>query len=453
MGLIQLQQMDLTETFEIPSLDQWISQLRKDLSEEDFQKLTIQNDIEEFHTLSYGHPDNSPKAITLPGTFPYTRGMSRENNNWNVGHSIYVSDEKQANHKALNVLMKGADLLIFQISKNEINLSQLLDQVGLEYIRTEFHVQNTEQWNTVFSYFSEGVPSTVSILIDPLILTQSERLDIARELRAKQFRTFNINGKKVLEAGSASTTEVGFCLSAGHSILFELIESGLTIDEAAACVHFSMGIGNDYFTEISKFRAFRTLWSNVVKAYSPLHNCTFNCELTAYTISLNKSLNDPYTNLLRQTTEAMSAIAGGTQNLIIEPYDTHSLVGANEFSERMALNISLLLKEESYLDTVIDPLGGSYTVESLTLNFCTKAWEVFKSLEEKGGMFTKESLAELTTKVNRTRDLRIHQFLNANSIFIGMNKYPNPESKQSTFKQFEDYLGLRPLILEQEASK
>jgi methylmalonyl-CoA mutase len=445
--------MDLTETFEIPSLDQWISQLRKDLTEEDFKKLSFENDIEELKMVSYGHSDNAQKACSVPGSFPYTRGSKRDNNNWHIGHSIYVSDENEANKKALEILMKGTDLLLFYISKNDINLSVLLKDIGLEYIRTEFHVESIQQWHAVFSYFSEEVPQSVSILIDPLLLSQSERLDISNSLRKKQFRTFQINGKRVLEAGSSSTTEVGFCLSAGHSMLFELLDIGFSVDEAAACLHFSMGIGNDYFTEISKFRAFRTLWSNVIKAYSPLHNCSYHCEITAYTISLNKSLIDPYTNLLRQTTEGMSAVAGGAQNLVIEPYDSHSVDGSCDFSERMALNISLMLKEESYMDAVIDPMGGSYTVETLTYNFCEKAWELFRLLEENGGMFNEDSLKTLKSKVNKTRNLRIQKFVRGESTLIGINKYPNPEPKSGSLNTFPDYLGLAPLILEQEASK
>ena len=448
--------MDLKQFFEIPSLDQWITQLRQDLSEDDFNKLTVDLDIEEIQVISFGHQQNSSFPKLSPGNFPFTRGTYKENNDWHIGYSVNVYNEKDANKKALESLMKGSNLLLFQFTKNDTDLDQLLQGIQLAYIRTEFHVENIVQWESVYRYFENDVPASVAILIDPLLQTQQDILTISNWLKEKQFRAFKIDGKRVLEAGSASTTEVSFCLSAGHSVLFMLMESGLSIDQSAACVHFSLGIGSDYLTEISKFRAFRTLWSNIIKAYHPEYLCTYHCEINAHSISINKSLKDPHTNLLRQTTEAMSAILGGIEGLVVYPYDRHSEGGSSEFTERMALNVSLILKEESYFDTVIDPMGGSYTVETLTYHFCEKAWEFFKVIEKKGGMFHQDAVTTLNTKVRNTRQSRIEKIVHEHSILIGVNKYLNPEEKYgeeneiSSAKLLTDYLGMMPLIIENE---
>ena len=142
------------------------------------------------------------------------------------------------------------------------------------------------------------------------------------------------------------------------------MKQGLSIDQAAACVHFYFGISNNYFVESTKFKVFKALWTQIVSAYKPKNYCSNNVMITAVTGFVNKSLKDPYTNLLRQTTEAMSAINGGIDHLIILPYDLNSTNGSTDLSERMALNLSLI-KRRKLLDSVISPTNGAYVENAI----------------------------------------------------------------------------------------
>jgi methylmalonyl-CoA mutase len=158
-------------------------------------------------------------------------------------------------------------------------------------------------------------------------------------------------------------------------------------------------------------------------------------------------LKDPYTNLLRQTTEAMSAITGGTDAIVVKPYDLYSTSGPSELSERMALNISNILKEESYFDAVIDPLGGSYSIESSTTEIARKAWSKFQDLEQlEGGVKSKTFISEISEK----SALRIKGIQDKSIVLIGINTFENPEEIKNEWTPMHTYLGLPSLVLEQE---
>ncbi len=165
---------------------------------------------------------------------------------------------------------------------------------------------------------------------------------------------------------------------------------------------------------------------------------------------MNKSLSDPYTNLLRQTTEAMSAINGGIDGIVILPYDNKSTKRSSELAERMALNISSILKEESYLNKVIDPLGGSYSIEVLTELIGKKAWALFQSMDNDGGITSDNVMANFKKMVNEKRSIRIEQITSGTQVNIGINKFMNPDTVNDEWVEQEQYLGLLPLIYEQE---
>jgi methylmalonyl-CoA mutase len=162
---------------------------------------------------------------------------------------------------------------------------------------------------------------------------------------------------------------------------------------------------------------------------------------------LNKSLKDPYTNLLRQTTEVMSAAMGGASQVLCFPYDTASSKGSSEFSQRMATNISLILKEESYLNQVLDAVGGSYAIEQLTEMLADKAWTLFQEIEKQGGLKS----SDLMRKIEQTAQKRVELYKSKQKTLIGINKFPNPDTFDLQWKiNNSTYFGLKQLILENE---
>jgi methylmalonyl-CoA mutase len=442
----------LKKEFAPSSLTEWVEQLKKDLKGDEFSKLERNDLIEELAYPTFAHQESREISEQTPGKFPFTRGLKTKDNNWNNGSYLHVGNESSANKKALEVLMKGADLLIFDVgSIKSVDWKTLLNGIELQYIQSQFLISSHEHYKSLRSFLNGEIPSYITLNIDTIgqetdpLLTNK----LIEDLKNRQFASLYVDGASIQQTGATTWQEIGFCLSSGHEYLSKLIENGLSIDEAAACIHFSIGTGSNYFYEIAKIRALKQLWAALIKQYNPQHNCSYNCRITAHSGFMNKSLIDPYTNLLRQSTEAMSAASGGVDAIVIHPYDSCSVHGASALAERMALNISLILKEESYFDAVIDPLGGSYAMEELTDLIAEKGWSCFRKLEELGGMSSSAAIDDLCKSISVKAEMRIEEMRSGKKILIGINKFDNPAPEKNTFKELSSYLGLPKLILEQ----
>ena len=197
-------------------------------------------------------------------------------------------------------------------------------------------------------------------------------------------RIVTVAGQTFGNSGSTIVEGLAFTLSAGHDYLVRLTDAGLDVDAAARKLRFSFSVSSNYFMEIAKFRAARMLWANIVKGYGPAKNCACKMQIHAETSRWNQTVYDPYVNMLRGTTEAMSATIAGVHSLEVMPFDA-SFENPTEFSKRIARNVELLLKNESHFDQVVDPAGGSYYVENLTQSIAAEAWKLFLEIEEKGG--------------------------------------------------------------------
>jgi methylmalonyl-CoA mutase len=440
----------LKSTFPSNSLEDWIVQLKKDLKGDDFSKLLRQDEIEEIEFPTYHHAESGEIVSQVPGKYPFTRGLKTSKNGWNNGHVIVVTEEKIANLKALELLMKGCDLLIFDLSNLHSNdWANLFEGIQYEYITAQFKPRNSQQFESLKSFFHQEIPKTIQFNCDFLEHEDTELFEKLVNCSSQvQFPFCLVDGFSVQQAGATTWQEIAFCLSSGHHYLNRLIQAGFTIDQAAACIHFSIGIGSNYFMEIAKIRALKQVWAAVIKEYAPVHTCTFTCAITANIGWTNKSLLDPHTNLLRQTTEVMSAISGGIDTIVVHPYDSISSNGTSVLSERMALNIPLILKEESYFDGVIDPLGGSYVLEELTQKIARKAWLIFQSLEEKGGIFKQEAQNTLAASVLAKAELKTEEIRSGKKTLIGINKYPNNSPESNYFLEQKTYLGMQQLIFE-----
>lgn len=444
--------IDLKKEFESSSLTEWVDQLKKELKGDDFSKLSRYDEIEELTYSTYKHVDINIIS-QAPGNFPFTRGSDKTGNHWLNSFYIKVSDEKISNSKALEVLMKGCDQLIFDLTKKaETNWSILFNEIQFEYVHAQIKINTAEQFKTILNHFNSKIPKSISFSIDFLSLDDSENLFdlLVKHCKNDQIPFCLIDGFSLQQCGATTWQEIGFCIATGHEYLVRLMNNGMSIDEAAACVHFSVGIGSNYFYEIAKIRSLKQNWASIIKEYKPKHNCSHNCLISAQIGTMNKSLLDPYTNLLRQTTEAMSAISGSVNALTIQPCDSNSINGSSIFSERMALNISLILKEESYFSNVGDPLGGSYIVEDLTNKIGSKSWTFFQKLEEFGGISSNESMVFLRNEITLKANLRKSDVLNSEVTLIGINKFINPNPEQNKFDDTKHYLGMQTIIFERD---
>ena len=176
--------------------------------------------------------------------------------------------------------------------------------------------------------------------------------------------------------------------------------------------------------EIAKFRAARMLWANIVKNYNPEKNCACKMMIHARTADWNQTVYDPYVNMLRGTTEAMSAAIGGVHSLEVTPFDA-AFETPTEFSKRIARNVELLLKHEAHFDQVVDPAGGSYYVENLTQSIANEAWKLFLEIEEKGGYTEAYKAGWIKERIEASAAAKDKAIATRRQILLGANQYPN----------------------------
>lgn len=437
----------LFQEFNKVSKEEWVSKIESDLKGKDPSILKNTNALEDIKYSSYYHNEDV-KSNELPGNFPFTRGMNQQNNSFNNGTFIQISSEKAANSNALETLNSGADLLVFKSTKSTTNWKEVIENIEFEYIKSQFVINSLEEFESLFFLLSTQSNIQYNFDIHSKDWSKSDFFTIANRFKKSQSRFCAINGFKIQQSGANAIQELAFCLSTSKLYLDLLIEAGFSVDEASACITFNIGVGSNYFVETSKFRALKSGWANIIRQYNPDHNCSYNCHITAVTTHLNKSLLDPHTNLLRQSTEAMSAINAGVDGIVIIPYDEYSEQGSSVQAKRMALNISSILTEESYLDKVIDPLGGSYSVEHLTNQLQVKSWQLFKDIDSKGGIISKNGKVLLSELIDEKRRLRAKLFEEEKIVGIGINKFLNDKPTSNRWSGPKSYFGFAPLILE-----
>jgi methylmalonyl-CoA mutase len=201
------------------------------------------------------------------------------------------------------------------------------------------------------------------------------------------YRNIQVNGSNFTNAGAGVVKELAFSISMAIEYLDKLTCRGISADEAASKMRFSFGTGSGYFMEIAKLRAARILWSLIADAYAPADKEAFRMEIHSVTKVWNDTVDDPYINMLRSQTEAMSAVLGGTNSLTVNPFDM-AVNKPGEFSERIARNQQLILKEEAWFDKVTDPSAGSYYIENLTALIAENSWKLFLEIENNGGFIS-----------------------------------------------------------------
>lgn len=438
---------DLFSSFQASSKEEWIAILKKELKGESIDTLNKINKVEEITFPSYFHSEDQKVHFSDPGLAPYTRGIQSKNNDWTIATTFRITDQKETNTEIIAALMAGTDHLVLEaINTNPIDFHVLLHEVGLSFIHTTFRAKSIEQVNQ-FLVFVKEAPALIEYADnDELVKTNLKAyLD-----KNPNLKLYHIDASSVQQAGGTTWQELSIALAEGHELLVKQLDRGVDCDTAAAAIHFTFGIGSKYFFELAKVRAFRTCWAQIVSAYSPKHTCSLAATITARTGFLNISLKDPYTNLLRQTTEAMSAVLGGIQHLNIQPYDWYSTNSNTPFTRRMATNISLLLKEESYLQIVLDPAGGSYALDSLTETIAERAWSSFQWIERNGSISNPEVRKTLTAEIEEKAAMRISELADKTEKRIGINIFPNPEQITANWSDLPScWNKLKPLILEQ----
>lgn len=439
--------------------DEWMEVVTKDLKGADFQKRLVWKTDEGFNVNPFYRAQDIqgfPAQENLPGQFPYVRS-TREANVWYVRQEINVKDFKEANAKAKNLIQRGVTSLGFRLPKNELtaqNLAILLEGIAPDKVELNFSTcisRTVDLAKLVVQYIQSRNLNVMecfgSIEFDPFRkilkkgIDEPQWLDKAEEMvnitaPLPRYRALTITGNRMNDAGAYIYQELGYSLSYGNQVLGGLIQRGVDPQLAAKKIKFQFGVGSNYFMEIAKFRAARWLWAEIVNAYKPPcpHDCdnkapdgTCRCaakmHIHATTSRFNQTLYDPNVNLLRTQTEAMSAVLGSVDSLTVLPFN-EAYETPTDFSERIAVNQQLLLKEEAHFDKVTDPSAGSYYIETLTSSLAEQAWKLFLDTEEIG-FYASLKKGTVQDAINASADARFKAVASRREVLLGTNQYPN----------------------------
>ena len=424
--------------------EEWRAKAEVDLKGADFEKKMVWRTNEGFNAQPlYRSVDiaDLKQTKSLPGEFPYVRG-TRYNNDWKVRQDIDVDDVKAANAKAVEVLNKGINSIGFHMHNGDVDLKELFKGISLpaceinlmccpkcaiKYAKElvelckEAGCEDTFVGSINFNPFKrtfkhgEPFPGDIVAMATELMTTVKP---------VAHLRVLSVDSLALNNAGAYIYQELGYALAWGAEWMAMLTEAGFTADEVANRIKFNMGVSTVYFMEIAKFRAARELWALIVKQFNPANDYSCMMNVNAVTSCFNLTIYDSYVNLLRSQTEAMSAALACVDSIVVTPFDA-PYKKSDDFSERIARNQQILLKEESHLDKVVDPAGGSYYVEMLTKNLAEQGWKLFLDVEDKGGFKAALESGDIINAVNATAKERFDKVAKRREQLLGTNQFPN----------------------------
>ena len=424
--------------------EEWRAKAEVDLKGADFEKKMVWRTNEGFNAQPlYRSVDiaDLKQTKSLPGEFPYVRG-TRYNNDWKVRQNINVDDVKAANAKAIEVLDKGINSIGFHMHGADVDLKELLQGIvlpaceinimccpkcAIKYAKElvqlckENGCEDTFVGSITFNpfkrTFKHGEPFPGDI-----VAMATELMNVVKPVA--HLRALSVDSLALNNAGAYIYQELGYALAWGAEWMAMLTEAGFTADEVANRIKFNMGVSTVYFMEIAKFRAARELWALIVKQFNPANDYSCMMNVNAETSRFNQTIYDSYVNLLRSQTEAMSAALACVDSIVVTPFDA-PYKESDDFSERIARNQQILLKEESHLDKVVDPAGGSYYVEMLTKNLAEQGWKLFLDVEDKGGFKAALESGDIINAVNATANERFDKVAKRREQLLGTNQFPN----------------------------
>jgi len=434
--------------FQAPTTQEWLDKIEVDLKGADFQKRLVWRTNEGFNVQPFYRREDLKDLKTpdaLPGEFPFVRGNKKDSNEWYVRQNIKVDDPKEANKKALDILNKGINSLGFQFSGDLVSkdtVETLLDGIYCDIVEVNFATcpkHSVELAEILVGFFqNKGYDKEKvvgSIEFDPMakIVMKGKDVTPVLEIAPKlvetlkdypNFRCIAVSSDALNNAGAYIVQELGYALAWGNEYLQQLVDAGVDVDLAAKSIKFNMGVSENYFMEIAKFRAARLLWAQIVKQYEPKCDCACKMVVNATTSFYNQTLFDSYVNLLRSQTEAMSAALGSVHSMVVTPFDA-PYEEATDFSERIARNQQLLIKEESHFDRIVDPSAGSYYIEHLTNALAQEAWKIFLKVEEEGGFLAAVKAGTIQDDINATNVKRHGDAAKRKEFLLGTNQFPN----------------------------
>jgi methylmalonyl-CoA mutase len=425
----------LFSEFDPISDKQWKQKIQFELKGEDYNDTLIWNSPESIKVKPFYSKEDLQENLS--------KNLTK--NTFKICQNIFVFDLEKSIERALESIDRGADSIIFTIENEEIDVAKLLEKLPLAtceiYLNLNFiSIESISKIETI----SKSRNANIYCNLDPIgqlakdgnwFKTQEKDNFETLNLISKQVSNssiISINSSLYQNAGANMVQELAYSLAHANEYLNRIS----TINQP---IVFKISVGTNYFFEIAKLRAYRILFNSIAKEYRP----NLECHLIVTPTKRNKTIYDYNVNMLRTTTECMSAIIGGADAISNLPYDAlyHK---DNEFGDRIARNQLLILKYESYFDKVNNPADGTYYIESLTHQLAEKALILFKDIEANGGFLKQLNEGIIKRKIQESADKEQQLFDSGKEVLLGTNKYPNKNDKMKNDLELFPFVKVNP---------
>jgi methylmalonyl-CoA mutase len=425
----------LFDDFNPISSKQWKQKIQFELDGADYNETVIWHSPEDIQVKPFYHSDefSKPASVKTKAT------------DFKICQNIFVYDIEKSIQRAINTLERGAESLRFTIQNEKLDIRKLLENLPLEnkivYLNLNFI---SIDFVKLLDSISIQKQSVFYCNLDPIgnfaregnWLTTSDKnnfetLDLISK-STSNLSLISIDSSLYQNAGANITQQIGYSLAHANEYLNRL-------PNIPKQIVFQVAVGTNYFFEIAKLRALRMLFKLIVDEYNP----NLECHLLVTPTKRNKTIYDYNVNMLRTTTECMSAILGGADAVANLPYDSlyHK---DNEFGDRIARNQLLILKHESYFDKVNNPADGSYYIESLTMQLAEKSLALFKDIEANGGFLKLLNDGTIKKKIQESANKEQELFDSKKEVLLGTNKYPNKDDKMKHDLELFPFVKIKP---------
>ena len=425
----------LFDDFNPVSSKQWKQKIQFELNGAEYNQTVIWNSPEDIQVKPFYHSDEFTKAAPV----------KTQATQFKICQNIFVYDIEKSIQRAINTIERGAESLRFTILNEKTNIQKLLENLPLEN-RTVYFNLNFISIDFVKLLESISIQKKAHFYcnLDPIGYFAKE---------GNWFTTSDKNNFETIDKISKATSnlsllsiDLGLYQNAGANITQQIAYSLAHANEylnripnIPKQVVFQVAVGTNYFFEIAKLRALRMLFNLIAAEYNP----DIECHLLVTPTKRNKTIYDYNVNMLRTTTECMSAILGGANAVANLPYDSlyHK---DNEFGDRIARNQLLILKHESYFDKVNNPADGSYYIESLTMQLAEKSLALFKDIEANGGFLKLLNDGTIKRKIQESANKEQELFDTKKEVLLGTNKHPNKEDKMKHDLELFPFVKIKP---------
>lgn len=437
----------LFDEFDEVSAKQWKQKIQYDLKGADYNETLVWQSPEGIHVKPFYHQDDFKEGFTpIPG----------QPQSWKIAQKIFVDDEKIANNIALDAINRGADAIIFTAAE-DFDPKTVFKDFPFETVSLYFNLTFlSEAFYGKLIKFLSARKATAYYNIDIIgNLTRTgnwfHNLKKDHEILDNLFQKYasenllSVDTELYQNAGANSVQQLAYALAHANEYLNHLTNEREHSDVSSSAVErslvtFQIATGSNYFFEIAKIRALRKLYATLAKEYGAKETC----HIIATPSKRNKTLYDYNINMLRTTTECMSAVLGGADAVCNMPYDAiyHK---SNEFGERIARNQLLILKNESYFDAVSNPADGAYYIESLTDELAEKALQFFKEIEKGGGFLKQLKEGIIQKKIKESAEKEQQLFDSGELKLLGTNYHPNKTDRMKDELQLFPFVKHNPI--------